>query len=127
MFAAQVYISGSVESWQAAGSFGQRRFVGTTIILVIGLAAAIRMAAGQVPRRAIQGIIAVCVWWNLGLMAQFGAGMMDRQRLEPARNARTMFVVLPRALPDLTYRYLFDRPSFYENAARYRDATASMP
>ena len=125
MFAAQVYISGSVESWQAAGAFGQRRFVGTTIILVIGLAAAVGMAAGQVQRRVLQGVMAVCVWWNLGLMAQFGAGMMDRQRLEPVRNARATFLVLPRVLPGLAYRYLFDRPSFYQNAARYRDAAGT--
>ena len=127
MFLAQVYVSGSVESWTAAGAFGQRRFVGTTILLVIGLAAAFRVAAGRFPRPAVQVVIAVCVWWNLGLMAQFGTGMMDRQRLEPARNAYTMFAVLPRILPDLAYRYVFDRSSFYENAARYRDATISTP
>ena len=31
MFAAQVYVSGSVDSWSAAGGFGHRRFVGTTV------------------------------------------------------------------------------------------------
>ena len=127
MFAAQVYISGSVETWQAAGTFGQRRFVGTTIILVIGLAAALRMLAGRTPRRALLAVVAVCVCWNLGLMAQFGAGLMDRQRMEPSRNAYTTLVVLPRVLPGLAYRYVFDRPSFYEEAERYREATASTP
>lgn len=125
MFAAQVYVSGSVETWEATGSFGQRRFVGTTIILVIGLAAALRAAAGGVPRRAVLAAVAVCVWWNLGLMAQFGAGMMDRRRLEPARNARTTFLVLPRVLPALAHRYVFDRPSFYQDAERYREAAAT--
>jgi hypothetical protein len=52
--------------------------------------------------------------WNLGLTIQFGAGLMDRQRLEPARNAYTTFVVLPRMLPDLAWRYVFDRASFYK-------------
>ena len=127
MFAAQVYVSGSVETWQAAGSFGQRRFVGTTAILVIGLAAALRMAAGRWPRRAVLTATAACVCWNLGLMAQFGAGLMDRQRMEPARNAYTTLVVLPRILPDLAYRYVFDRPSFYQEAERYREATTSTP
>ena len=127
MLAAQVYISGSVETWQAAGTFGQRRFVGTTIILVIGLAAALRMAAGRTPRRAMLAVAAACVCWNLGLMAQFGAGLMDRQRMEPARNAYTTLVVLPRVLPALAWRYVFDRPSFYEEAERYREATAGTP
>ena len=127
MFAAQVYVSGSVESWQAAGTFGQRRFVGTTILLVIGLAAAFRMAAGLSRRRVVVALAAACVGWNLGLMALFGAGLMDRQRLDPARDARTMLVVLPRILPGLAYRYLFDRPSFYQHAERYREAASSRP
>lgn len=65
--------------------------------------------------------VALAVWWNLGLMIQFGAGLMDRQRMEPARNAYTTFVVLPRRLPDLAWRYVFDRPSFYEGVRRERE------
>ncbi len=53
-------------------------------------------------------------WWNLGLAVQFGMHLMDRQHLEPARNAYTTFVELPRMLPDIAYRYLFARDSFYE-------------
>ena len=127
MFAAQVYISGSIEGWHLAGAFGHRRFIGTTIILVIGLTAALRMAVGRAPRLAVLTAIAVCVWWNLGLMAQFGAGMMDRQRLQPARNAYTTFVVLPRILPDLARRYVFDRASFYQDAERYREPVSHTP
>ena len=37
MFASQAYIAGSITRWTLAGSFGQRRFVGTTIILAIGV------------------------------------------------------------------------------------------
>ena len=127
MFSAQVYISGSVDSWTVAGAFGQRRFVGTTIILVIGLAAVIRWTAAQPVRGAVLGTIAICMWWNLGLMAQFGAGLMDRQRLEPARNAYNTFVVVPRALPALAYRYLFDRTSFYQHPERYEDPRPGTP
>ena len=122
MFASQVYISGSVETWETLGSFGQRRFVGTTILLVLGLAAAFRMAGEGVRRRMVLALVAACVWWNLGLMAQFGAGLMDRERMEPVRNAYTTFVVLPRILPALAYRYLFDRTSFYQAPERYRQA-----
>jgi hypothetical protein len=64
--------------------------------------------------------LAAACWWNIGLMAQFGAGMMNRQRLEPARIAYNTFVVMPRALPDLIWRYFFDRASFYESARRLR-------
>jgi hypothetical protein len=49
-------------------------------------------------------------------MVQFGAGLMDRQRLELRRNAYNTFVEVPKRLPGIAYRYLFDRGSFYRSA-----------
>jgi hypothetical protein len=46
-------------------------------------------------------------------MVQFGAGLMDRQRLDLRANAWNAFVVVPRELPGLACRYIFDRASFY--------------
>jgi hypothetical protein len=46
-------------------------------------------------------------------MVQFGAGLMDRQRLTLASNAYNTFVVVPLSLPDLAYRFAFDRASFF--------------
>jgi hypothetical protein len=112
----QVYVAGSVESWTVAGAFGQRRFIALTAVLVIGLAAALG-SAGWWGRRAWVAVLVLGVWWNLGAMAQFGAGMMNRQRLEPARVAWNTFVVIPRQLPDLVRRYAFDRRSFYQQRA----------
>ena len=126
MFAAQVYISGSVESWTTAGSFGARRFVGTSILLVVGLAASMRLAQERLSRAALFVGVVVCIWWNLGLTVQYGAGLMDRRRLEPVRNAHTTFVVLPRLLPDLAYRYLFDRSSFYRDPERYLESSGRV-
>jgi hypothetical protein len=54
-------------------------------------------------------------------MAQFGSGMMDRQRLDLVRNAYNAFVIVPRALPGLARRYLFDRSSFYAQPERYAE------
>ena len=51
-------------------------------------------------------LLATMVWWNIALIVQFGAGLMDRQRLEPSRIAYNTFVVVPRALPVLAWRYL---------------------
>jgi hypothetical protein len=114
MVALQVYVAGSVESWTVAGAFGQRRFVATTVLLVVGLAALLDAARGVRARACLAVAAAVAVWWNLGLLVQFGAGLMNRQRLEPARNAYVSFVLLPRAMPELAWRYLFDRRSFYK-------------
>ena len=72
----------------------------------------------DVRRFASWALIALCVWWNLGLMAQFGTGTMNRQRLELGRNAWNTFVVLPQQAPELARRYLFDRASFYKPRPR---------
>jgi hypothetical protein len=114
MLALQVYVSGSVESWTVAGAFGQRRFVSATILLVIGLAALWQALPRGAPRAALATSVVAAVWWNLGLMALFGAGLMDRQRLELGRNAWDVFVTLPRAGPALAHRYFTDRDSFYQ-------------
>ena len=111
MVAAQVYINGAVESWTVAGSFGQRRFVELTPLLVVGLAAV--FSSGRPPRRLLWALTAVCVWWNLGLLLQFGTHRMDRQRLTLRDNAWQTFVELPRDAPALAWRYLTDRGSFY--------------
>jgi hypothetical protein len=116
--AVQVYVAGSVASWTVAGAFGQRRFVALTLVLVVGLTAWMALV-GQGRRRWMSAaLIVLCVWWNVGLMVQFGTGMMDRQRLELRRNAWNTFVVVPARLPDLARRYLFDRASFYQPRPR---------
>ena len=113
MVITQIYVTGSVDSWTAAGAFGQRRFVGLTVVWIVGLAAALQAVRGVAVRRALWTACALSVWWNLGLMAQFGANLMDRQRLQLSRNAYNTFVVVPLEAPRLAYRYLFDRSSFY--------------
>jgi len=118
MFILQAYIAGAVESWTVAGAFGQRRFVSVTPLLVLGLAAlfeAVRSSAAAHPnrRRALMGVVALSVWWNLGLMAQFGTNTMDRQRLSLEANAWRTFVQLPRDAPSLAWQYLTHREAFY--------------
>jgi hypothetical protein len=121
MVAMQAYISGAVESWTVAGSFGQRRFVGLTPLLTLGVASLLQTIADpalRFARAAASVLIAVCIWWNLGLMIQFGTHRMDRQRLTLRENAWTTFVVLPREAPTLAWRYLTDRASFYGQPRR---------
>ena len=127
MVLSQVYIAGSVASWTVAGAFGQRRFICLTAVLVLGLAG-LRHAwlhgrstdvASVVRQRPYRGVavvaVALCVWWNVALMAQFATNLMDRQRLELGKNAYHAFVTLPRTAPALAYRYFTDRSSFYQN------------
>jgi hypothetical protein len=111
ILALQIYINGAVESWSAAGSFGQRRFVELTPLLTLGLAAA--MPSRERLRQLRWVVIAACVWWNLGLLLQFGTHRMDRHQLSLGDNAWQTFVELPRDAPSLAWRYVSDRGSFY--------------
>jgi hypothetical protein len=119
MVALQVYISGSVESWTVAGAFGQRRFVALTVLLTIGVSSLFRAIgtrfSGKVPGTFCAVFVAICIWWNLALMAQFALRLMDRQRLDLPSNAYHAFVTIPRMAPGLAYRYFTDRSSFYEH------------
>lgn len=114
MIALQAYTSGSVESWTVSGSYGQRRFVAITPLLVLGLAAWFSHARTAWPRRALAFVVFLCIWWNLGLMAQFGLNRMDRAGLSLGQNARVTFIELPREAPSIAWRYLFDRQSLYK-------------
>lgn len=111
---AQIYLLGSLDSWTSAGAFGQRRFVGSSALFIVGLAAALTFAAGVSRRRVVYAVVGVTVWWNLALIAEFATGLMNRQRLELRRNAYDAFVTVPAMAPKLAYRYLFDRSSFYQ-------------
>jgi hypothetical protein len=113
MVIAQIYLLGALDSWTSAGAFGQRRFVGMTVFLVIGLTVLLDRSGGTWQRRGLALVVIVTIYWNLALMALFGTELMSRQRLDVRRNAYDAFVTLPRMAPSLAYRYLFDRQSFY--------------
>lgn len=110
----QIYLGGALDTWAGAGSFGQRRLVGLTVFFVLGLATIIAATRQRPAKYATYTLIALAVWWNIGLIAQFGAGLMNRQRLDPVRNAYHNFVTIPREVPALAYRFLLDRASFYQ-------------
>jgi hypothetical protein len=114
MCIAQIYTSGIVESWTVAGSFGQRRFVALTPVLTIGVATVMAVTTHVWARRAVVALLVLCVWWNVGLMVQFGMNRMDRQKLTLARNARLTFVEIPFEAPRIAWDYFTDRSSFYK-------------
>ena len=116
MFLLQVYVSGAVESWTVAGAFGQRRFIALTAILVIGCAALQAKAGSR--RWLLTAVTVIAVYWNLALSAEFATGLMNRQKLEPRKNAYDAFVTLPAQAPSLIYRYLVDRQSFYQRGGQ---------
>jgi hypothetical protein len=114
MVAAQVYTSGSVDSWTVSGAFGQRRFVALTPILTVGMAAfMMALQTGPLARRVALALAILGIWWNVGLMMQFGLNRMDRTRLTLVENARQTYLVLPLEAPGIAWRYFTDRSSFF--------------
>ena len=115
MVGAQVYSSGIVESWTVSGAFGQRRFVALTPVLTIGIASFLAAShAGPLFRRAAIAVVLLGIWWNVGLMMQFGLNRMDRSKLTLAENARQTYLVLPIEAPGIVWRYFTDRASFFQ-------------
>ena len=56
MVMTQIYVCGSFATWMGAGSFGQRRLVGLTVLLAVGLAA--RSGARVAGRRPLARAVA---------------------------------------------------------------------
>jgi GNAT superfamily N-acetyltransferase len=97
---------------------GPRRLVGLTVLLVAGLATILGRVRSRSSRALLAALLAACTWWNLALIVQFGTGLMDRQRLTLGANVYNAFVVVPREIPRIAYRYAFDRKSFYAAPTR---------
>jgi hypothetical protein len=115
MVASQVWASGSVASWMG-GVFGQRRLIGLTICFVVGVSAASRLVSARWYRSVFVVTVLASVWWNVGLITQYGTGLAARNGLNLQANAYHNVVTIPGLIPSLAYRYLFDRPSFYRRA-----------
>ena len=98
----QIYINGSVLSWHQAGAFGSRRFVDSTVLLVIGFA----FGLTALSTRTQKLVVAIAIWWNLSLMVQFGLKLMDRQKLDWPGVARRQVTEVPLRLMDTARLYL---------------------
>ena len=113
-FFVQVYIAGSFLTWQSAGSFGQRRFINSTAIFVLGLVAVLSwVLARGVPRWAVGAIALLFVAWNGGLLIQYALWTSDqRQGLEWASVLQGQ-LEMPAKAARLLWTYITDRRKFY--------------
>jgi hypothetical protein len=110
------YAVASYELWHGSSSFGNRYFVASSPLFVIGLAELLRAVHGLVSRPApplrwavLGAGLAVLAAWNAGLLFQWGSGMIPRQGpVEPAVVARNQAAV-PRRVTSFALRYLRSR------------------
>jgi hypothetical protein len=108
-FLGQVYIAGAIESWTAAGAFGARRFLATTVIFAPWGALVLQALGERLRRGAVWTGVAFLMLWNVGLMVQFGLGIMNRQKLVWREVAYNQLFVVPARVPALLEKYLLER------------------
>lgn len=113
-FALTYYAVASYELWHGSSSFGNRYFVSSTPLFVLGLASLLRGArdlvsswTGSRLRWAATGaMLALLALWNAGLVFQWGSGMIPRQGpVDPAVVARNQAAV-PARVTSFALRYL---------------------
>jgi hypothetical protein len=112
----QVWINGCIESWSQAGAFGSRRFVGATVVFAWGLAALLDRWLPRFGTVPVAAAMALCAWWNVSLMVQFGLRLMDRQRLEWPRVAVSQFTEVPPRLFRVASLFFTDRERLVREA-----------
>lgn len=115
-FFVQVYIAGSFLTWQSAGSFGQRRFINSTAIFVLGLVALLSwLLARGVPKWALGALAALFVAWNGSLLIQYALWTSEqRQGLDWATVLRGQ-LEMPTRVVRLLWTYITDREQFYRD------------
>lgn len=118
-FVLQVYVAGSFLTWQSASSFGQRRFINSTLIFVLGAAALISWALAKgVPKWLVGGVAALFVAWNAGLLMQYALWCSpQRQGLDWAIVLRGQFD-MPFKAAGLIWDFIFDRAKFYRSTPK---------
>ncbi|MEO6458728.1 MAG: hypothetical protein ABIO92_10745 [Chloroflexia bacterium] len=112
----QVYVAGSFLTWQSAGSFGQRRFINSTSIFVLGACALIAYALSHgVPKWVPAVVSLIFIAWNGGLLMQYALWCSpQRQGLDWSTVLRGQLEMPARAL-QLFWDYITDREKFYRS------------
>lgn len=115
----QVYIAGSFLTWQSAGSFGQRRFINSTAIFVIGFAAVLSwLLAKGLPRWVLAGFAALFVLWNGGLLMQYALWCSSQRQGLDWSNLLQEQLKMPGKAAGLVWQYITNRSAFYRNTPK---------
>jgi hypothetical protein len=115
VFVVYYYVVASYENWHGQSAFGNRFFVSLTPVFVVGLAAMLAGTSklpfvGRRPRLACALLLAPLIFWNVGLMFQWGTGLVPNRGPVDFRVAtRNQVTWVPGLLVDFLARYLMDR------------------
>lgn len=114
------YFIASYPDWAGISSYGNRFFVSLTVFFILGLAVFLDRCAGffRTPRAALLAsvvFVASFVFWNAGLMFQWGAHLIPaRGPISFSEMARNQFVAVPTQITAQLKKYLFRRQSLMD-------------
>lgn len=116
-FLAQVYLTGAYLTWMGPGSFGPRRFIASTAIFALGLAAFLSFLQEKGwPAWVLAALGGLFVAWNLGLIANWILYPEERTSgLLWDRLPQRLLWEIPRQAPDFFRRLFLERGSLYQN------------
>ena len=102
--------------WAGVSSYGNRFFISLTVLFILGLAVFLERAAQLFPSRravlAVSAVLAFFVFWNAGLMFQWGAHLIPARGPVPfSEMIHNQFFVVPRQLAADLRAYFFKRRS----------------
>ncbi len=120
-FLAQVYLTGAYLTWMGPGSFGPRRFIASSVIFALGLAALLSFLREKGwPAWVLIGLGGLFVAWNLGLIANWILYPEERTSgLLWDRLPQRLFWEIPRQALDFLRRLFLERSSLYRDPGGY--------
>jgi hypothetical protein len=110
--------------WAGISSFGNRFFVSLTTLFVLGLAYLLQSFAACFHRRSValsvsSGILACFLFWNLGLIFQWGTHLIPvRGPISFRQAAFNQFFVIPEQIKSQLQSYLFRRSDMMHQIER---------
>jgi hypothetical protein len=125
------YFIASYEVWHGASAFGSRFFVSFTPMFILGLGVTIdvvqeRLRGLSAPARTAAVVVplALLTLWNVGLVFQWGTGLIPREGPVDFRAvARNQITAVPARLAGVALRYFRDR----DGVVREHADEASLP
>jgi hypothetical protein len=114
-FLATWYITAVYNTGPSRGSFGARRFLNCTPVILLGLAATYAALRQRRLGALVPLLTGLGIWWNLGLIVQFAFHLMDRQRLELGAILANQFGAVPARLLEIVQRLVFARDTLFKN------------
>ncbi len=114
------YFIAAYPDWAGISSYGSRFFVSLTALFVVGLAVFLDrftriFQARRVALAAACIFLACFVFWNVGLMLQWGSHLIPaRGPISFSEMARNQFTVVPRQITSQLEKYLFRRKAMMQ-------------